>query len=169
SETKQTQKGLYGQVQLKPGDGWTFLLGGRFSKYETEARNPITGVPGKGSDPGTKFQPLVAAIYEIDKNSSLYASYAETFVGQTAQDKNQNILSPRTGSQVELGINSEWMNKRINTHLAIFQIIDKDRAITDPSEPTASIAGGKVRSQGFEAEISGQVRPGWEDRKSTRL
>lgn len=162
SETKQTQKGLYGQVQLKPVDGWTFLLGGRFSKYETEAHNPITGVPGKGSDPGTKFQPLVAAIYELDKNSSLYASYAETFVGQTAQDKNQNILSPRTGSQVELGVNSEWMNKRINTHLAIFQIIDKDRAIADPSEPTASIAGGKVRSQGLEAEISGQVRPGWE-------
>ncbi|GGI55022.1 TonB-dependent siderophore receptor [Oxalicibacterium solurbis] len=160
SETKQTQKGLYGQVQLKPMDDWTFLLGGRFSKYETEARNPITGVPGKGSDPGTKFQPLVAAIYALDKNSSLYASYAETFVGQSAQDKNQNILSPRTGSQIELGINSEWMNKRINTHLAIFQIIDKDRAITDPSEPTASIAGGKVRSQGFEAEISGQVRSG---------
>ena len=164
SETKRTQKGVYGQVQLKPMDDWTFLLGGRFSKYETEARNPITGVAGKGSDPGTKFQPLVAAIYALDRNSSVYASYAETFVGQTAQDRNGNILAPRSGSQVELGINSEWMNKRVNTHVAIFRIIDKDRVIDDPASLVegVSIAGGKVKSQGFEAEISGQIRPGWE-------
>lgn len=162
SETKQTQKGLYGQIQLKPSDNWTFLLGGRFSKYETEARNPITGAEGKGSNPGTKFQPLVAALYELDNHSSLYASYAETFVGQSNQDKAGNILSPKSGSQVELGINSEWMNKRLNTHFAIFQIIDKDRAIADAPSSTTFVNSGKVRSQGFEAEVSGQVRPGWE-------
>lgn len=161
SETKQTQKGLYGQVQLKPIDRWTFLLGGRFSKYETEAWSPVTGV-GEGSHPESKFQPLVAAIYELDRHSSVYASYAETFVGQTQQDKSGNVLTPRTGSQIELGINSEWMDKRVNTHLALFQIIDKNRAIPDAPSSTTYVTGGKVRSQGFEAEISGRIRPGWE-------
>ena len=34
--------------------------------------------------------------------------------------------------------------------------------MTDPNATNASIAGGKVRSQGFEAEVSGQPQPGWD-------
>jgi iron complex outermembrane receptor protein/outer membrane receptor for ferric coprogen and ferric-rhodotorulic acid len=162
--SKQTQTGLYGQVQLKPLDRWTFLLGGRLGRWETESRNPTTGVVSSTSRPGTQFTPLTSVIYTLSDNSSLYGSYAETFVGQTAIDRNGKLLDPRTGSQIEFGIKSEWFDKRVNTSFAIFRIIDKDRAIDDTSTPslTDSIPGGKVRSQGLEAEVSGQVAPGWE-------
>ena len=162
--SKQTQTGIYGQVQLKPMDRWTFLLGGRLGRWETESRNPTTGVVSSTSRPGTQFTPLTSVIYTLSDNSSLYASYAETFVGQTAIDKNGKLLDPRTGSQIEFGIKSEWLDKRVNTSFALFRIIDKDRAIDDTSTPslTDSIAGGKVRSQGLEAEVSGQLAPGWE-------
>lgn len=158
----QTQAGLYGQVQLKPWDRWTFLLGGRVSRWETESRNLITGVSAPVQKPKPQFTPLTAAIFELNDHSSLYGSYAETFVAQTAIDVNKNLLPARTGSQIEFGIKSEFFNKRLNTHLAVFRILDNDRAIADPNVPTASIAGGEVRSQGLEAEISGQIRPGWE-------
>ncbi|MNR93253.1 Fe(3+)-pyochelin receptor precursor [compost metagenome] len=162
--TKQTQTGIYGQLQLKPLDRWTFLLGGRLGRWETESRNPTAGTVLSTSKPGTQFTPLTSAIYTLSDNSSLYASYAETFVGQTAVDKNRKLLDPRTGSQIELGIKSEWFDKRMNTSFALFRIIDKDRAIEDTStaDPSDSIAGGKVRSQGLEAEVSGQIAPGWE-------
>lgn len=165
SGTQQTQTGMYGQVQLKPFDRWTFLLGGRLGRWETQSFNPSTGVISSTSKPGTQFTPLTSVIYALTDNSSLYGSYAETFVGQTAIDKNGRLLSPRTGSQIELGVKSEWLDKRVNSSIALFRIIDKDRAIEDTSTPlnaNDSIAGGKVRSEGLEAEVSGQIAPGWE-------
>ena len=161
SFSELTQKGIYGQVQLKPTDRWTVLAGGRFSRYELSTRNTTTGAAQKIS-PESQFTPLVGAIYKLDERSSLYMSYAETFVAQTALTVAGGALPPRTGSQIEVGIKSEWLDKRVNTHLALFRIIDDGRAITDPSNPTFSIAGGKVKSQGLEAEISGQIAPGWE-------
>lgn len=164
SGSKQTQTGIYGQLQLKPLDRWTFLLGGRFGRWETESLNPTTGFVSSTSKPGTQFTPLTSVIYTLSDNSSLYASYAETFVGQTAIDKNGTLLDPRTGSQIEFGVKSEWFDKRVNTSFALFRIIDKDRAIDDTTTVslTDSIPGGKVRSEGLEAEVSGQVAPGWE-------
>ncbi|WP_076593577.1 TonB-dependent siderophore receptor [Herminiimonas arsenitoxidans] len=158
----QTQTGIYGQVQLKPFDRWTFLLGGRVSRWNTEAVDLISGVVTSPQKLKPKFTPLTAAIFELNQQSSLYASYAETFVAQTALDINNKLLAPRTGSQIEFGIKSEFYNKRLNTHLALFRIFDKDRAIADPNNTTKSVAGGEIQSQGLEAEVSGQIRPGWE-------
>lgn len=163
SVTEQEQKGIYGQVQLKPFDRWTFLLGGRFSWWKTQTSNPITGVAAAESDPGRQFTPLVGAIFELTNNSSLYASYAETFVGQTQTPVNLNEpLPPRTGSQMELGIKSEFLDKRVNTSLAVFQVIDKDRAIQSSPGATTFVAGGEIQSQGFEAEINGLLSRGWD-------
>ncbi|MFJ7566179.1 TonB-dependent siderophore receptor [Herminiimonas sp. NPDC097707] len=160
----QTQTGAYGQLQLKPFDRWTFLLGGRVSWWDTEARNLLTGVVTPAPKPEPQFTPLTGVIFDLNDNSSLYGSYAETFVAQTALDVNNKLLPPRTGSQIEFGIKSEFFNKRMNTHLAVFRILDNDRAIADPNDisNTKSIAGGEVRSQGWEAEVSGQIKPGWE-------
>jgi outer membrane receptor for ferric coprogen and ferric-rhodotorulic acid len=160
----QTQTGAYGQLQLKPFDRWTLLVGGRVSWWDTESRNLLTGAVTPAPKPGAQFTPLTGVIYDLNDNSSLYGSYAETFVAQTALDVNNKVLPPRTGSQIEFGIKSEFFNKRMNTHLAVFRILDNDRAIADPDDVTntKSIAGGEVRSQGWEAEVSGQLSPGWE-------
>jgi iron complex outermembrane receptor protein/outer membrane receptor for ferric coprogen and ferric-rhodotorulic acid len=160
----QTQSGVYGQMQLKPIDRWTFLLGGRLSWWDTETRNLLTGGVSAPPKLDRQFTPLTGAIFELDDRSSLYASYAETFVAQTAIDANNKLLPPRTGSQIEFGVKSEFFDKRLNTHLAVFRILDNDRAIADPNDltNTKSIPGGEVRSQGWEAEVSGQIRPGWE-------
>ena len=54
------------------------------------------------------------------------------------------------------------MHQRLHAHAALFRIIDENRAITDPVVANAYIAGGKVRAQGFETEVSGQPQPGWD-------
>jgi TonB-dependent siderophore receptor len=164
SASTLTKTGLYGQLQLKPLDRWTFLLGGRMSWWDSESRDLLTGkvTPVPNSSP--KFTPLVGAIYDLNEQSSLYASYAQTFVPQTDVDISGKVLPPRTGSQMELGIKSEFFDKRLITHLAAFRILDKNRAMADPDDinGNAAIAGGEVRAQGWEAEISGQLRPGLE-------
>lgn len=72
---------------------------------------------------------------------------------------NERLLQPRTGDQVELGVKGEHLNGQLNWHTAISRINDENRAISDPEVPSASIAAGKARSQGFEAEVSGTLLP----------
>ncbi|MFT0545942.1 TonB-dependent siderophore receptor [Allopusillimonas ginsengisoli] len=164
SESTLTETGLYGQLQLKPVDRWTFLLGGRMSWWDSESRNLLTGVVTPIPNSSPKFTPMAGVIFDLNGHSSLYASYAQTFVPQTNLDINGTVLPPRTGSQMEMGIKSEFFDKRLITHLAAFRILDKNRAMADPDDITgnSAIAGGEVRAQGWEAEISGEIRPGLE-------
>ncbi len=160
--TTRSEDAVYGQFQLNATERLKLLAGGRASWADIEVKRASDGVVTSSSRPGLQFTPSLAAIYALDANISAYTSYAETFVLQTALNAAGGLLPPRTGSQIEFGLKGEFFNKRLNAHAAIFRILDKNRAITDPVVPTASIAGGEVRSQGLETEISGQVAPGWD-------
>ncbi|GKS75861.1 TonB-dependent siderophore receptor [Acidovorax sp. SUPP950] len=162
SATRRTENALYGQAQVSVAERLKVLAGGRLSWAKAETRTLSTGQTTATADPGRQFIPSVAAIYELNENLSAYTSYAETFVVQSSLDRAGRLLTPRSGSQIEAGVKGEFLNKRLQTHFALFRILDKDRAIADPDVPTASLAGGKVRAQGFETEVSGQVAPGWD-------
>ena len=56
---------------------------------------------------------------------------------------------------------SEFLGGALNTAVALFQIIQENRAITDPNNSNYSIAEGKVRSKGIDAEISGSITERW--------
>lgn len=58
------------------------------------------------------------------------------------------------------------MDGALNVSLALFQIQQKNRAQADPSVACVgrrcpSVAGGEVRSRGFEAEAAGAIMPYW--------
>ncbi|WP_311222776.1 MULTISPECIES: TonB-dependent siderophore receptor [unclassified Acidovorax] len=160
--TKRTENALYGQAQISATDRLKVLAGARLSWAKAETRTLSTGQNTATADPGRQFIPFVAAIYELNENLSAYTSYAETFVVQSNLDRAGQLLTPRSGSQIEAGVKGEFLNKRLQAHFAVFRILDKDRAVADPDVTTASVAGGKVRAQGFETEVSGQVAPGWD-------
>lgn len=162
SATRRTENAFYGQAQISASDRWKLLAGGRLSWAQAETRSMATGQTTAKADPGRQFIPSVAAIYELNEHLSAYTSYAETFVVQSSLDRTGQLIKPRTGSQIEAGVKGEFLSKRLQTHFAVFRIQDKDRAVADPVVTTASIAGGKVRAQGFETEVSGQVAPGWD-------
>jgi iron complex outermembrane receptor protein/outer membrane receptor for ferric coprogen and ferric-rhodotorulic acid len=162
SATRRTENAVYGQAQISVADRLKLLAGGRLSWAQAETRTLATGQTTAQADPGKEFIPSVAAIYTLNEHLSAYTSYAETFVVQSALDRAGQLLKPRSGTQIEAGVKGEFLNKRLQTHFAVFRILDKDRAIADPEQTTASIAGGKVRAQGFETEVSGQIAPGWD-------
>lgn len=162
SETLRTENALYGQAQLSVTERARLLLGGRLSWAEVESRRLSDGKATASAAPGRQFIPSVAALYDLNAQTTAYASYAETMVVQSALTSAGSLLPPRTGSQVELGVKGEFLNKRLQAHAALFRILDSDRAIADPASATASIPGGKVRSQGLELEVSGQAAPGWD-------
>ncbi len=155
--------GAYGQLRIKPFAPLTLIAGGRVSWYESQALNRITNVTQSDGKVSGHFTPYGAVVFDITRAVSLYASYAETFAPQTEMTVAGAVLPPRIGSQIEAGIKGEWLGGQLNASAAIYRIIDRNRAIADPDPGNEGfyIAAGKVRAQGFEAEISGALAPGW--------
>jgi iron complex outermembrane receptor protein/outer membrane receptor for ferric coprogen and ferric-rhodotorulic acid len=160
--TTRTEKALYGQAQISVADSVKLLAGGRLSWADAVTRSTSTGATTSVADPGRQFVPSVAVLWDFHPQYTAYAGYSETFVVQSQLDAAKKLLEPRTGKQVEVGVKGEFLDKRLQAHAAIFRIIDENRAMADPNVANASIAAGKVRSQGFEAEVSGQPQPGWD-------
>lgn len=101
-------------------------------------------------------------MFDISNETALYISYSDIFKPQNNKTSGDKQLDPRTGEQWELGLKGEFLAGRINTHAALFRLQDKNRAMTDPNSPQHSIAAGEVRSEGFEAEVSGELTASWE-------
>ncbi|MBW3508560.1 TonB-dependent receptor [Janthinobacterium sp. NKUCC06_STL] len=158
------QKGLYGSWNGQLTGKLKAVLGGRFSWYDFLYATP------KGSEEQlnatAKFTPSAGLIYALDPQWSAYASYADIFTPQSIRDVQGKVLKPITGSNYEAGIKGELMDGKVNTSLAVFRYDHKNRSVTDYAADLAcdgqycSRASGKVRSQGMEAEVSGEVARG---------
>lgn len=96
-----------------------------------------------------------------------YVSFAEIFEPQNAVDASGQILDPILGKNYEAGIKGELLDGRVNASVALFRVDQKNRAQQDLVSACSVgdicyLSSGKVRSQGVDAEISGEVAPGWQ-------
>ena len=158
------QKGLYGSWNGQLTGKLKAVLGGRFSWYDFVYATPKG--PEEQLNASAQFTPSAALIYAFDPQWSAYASYADIFTPQSIRDAQDKVLKPITGSNYEAGIKGELMDGKLNTSLAVFRYDHKNRAVTDYdagmvcADGYCSRASGKVRSQGMEAEVSGEVARG---------
>ena len=164
SRTRSEQSGVYGQLRLNLAEPLTLALGGRVSWYESRALNLRTTPLAWAADPSVnrQFTPQLGLVYAVAPAWSLYANYSEIFQPQTQLSLGNKALKPREGRQAELGAKGVFLDGRLNASLAAFEIKDENRAVVDPDNPTFYLARGKVRSRGWEAEVSGRLRPGWD-------
>lgn len=143
-----------------------FLLGGRYTNYQYDYRYYTlvkNGVTVDNPQPSTtyltsnKFIPYAGITYDITPNTNAYISYTEIFKPQSNKTSGGSLLPPYIGNNGELGLKSAFYNGRLNTSVALFQIVQENRPLTDPTNTSYSVADGKVRSRGIDAEISGKI------------
>jgi len=161
------QKGIYAQLRSSLTEDLTLVSGGRFSwfesRYTTQAATWDDVSTAKAS---AEFTPMVGLVYALTPQWSAYASYADIFEPQTATTLDGSILKPIVGANYEVGVKGELMDGKLNTSFALYRIDQKNRAVQDyEAGPVCnggycSRAAGKVRSQGFEAEMSGELMRG---------
>lgn len=168
------QKGLYGSWRIKPFEPLTLVLGSRVSwydySYKSWTQNAFSDVvtadtPSTTNETG-EFTPYAGIVYDLNREWAVYASYTDVFEPQTSRTASGTVLKPVIGSNYEVGLKGELMDGRVNTSLAVFRYDQENRAVNDIASGFAcdgwycSTASGKVRSQGIEAEISGEVLSG---------
>lgn len=166
------QKGIYGTWRVKLLDPLTLILGARTSWYDFSYKDQsgFQGAYSPVSESTTqttgRVTPYAGLVYALNDQWSAYASYADAFEPQTNITVSGTMLKPIEGANYELGIKGELADGRLNTAFAVFRYDQENRAAQDLQGGMncngwyCSVASGKVRSQGFEAELSGELLPG---------
>ncbi|MCX8997373.1 TonB-dependent siderophore receptor [Rhizobiaceae bacterium BDR2-2] len=164
TETDPWQFGIYGQYRIKPVDRLTLIGGARLSWYD--ASSTVTTLSTGNAETSkvsenAEVTPYAGIIYDLTDRISAYASYTEIFKPQENTDVDGNMIGSRTGRQYEAGFKAELLDG-VNGSIAYFNLLDKNRAISDISNPGSYLAQGEANMQGLELEVSGTVLPGWE-------
>ncbi len=165
NDSKTHQYGLYARTNLRVADAATVIAGGRLTWWNNKTANRnayFNQFSNTDTSINAKFTPYLGLVVDLNDQLSAYTSYTSIFSPQTVTDVNGQPLNARTGKQFEIGLKGEFLDKRLNGHVALFRMDDENRAMTDPDNPLFSMAAGKMRNQGFEAEISGSPAPGWD-------
>lgn len=156
------QKGFYAATRIAATDSLKFIVGGRISNWDRAglwySANENFGDTGV-------FLPYLGALYDLTEQHRVYASYTEIFKVQNAYDANDRILDPLEGKSYELGLKSTFLNDRLHTTVAIFQInqdnLAESTGSTGPGNRPVSRAIDGTESKGFELEVVGKPVDGW--------
>ncbi|CAN7737813.1 TonB-dependent siderophore receptor [Pseudorhodoferax sp. LjRoot39] len=159
SRIRQIQNGLFGQARIKPVAPLTLVAGARVAWFEYQ--NLLDRATDRSEN--AKLVPYAGVVYDLGPEWSVYGSYSSIFSPQSETDRGGGFLQPRQGHQFEVGVKGEHFDKRVSSSLGLYRIEDSNRAMADPDPdfPDASVAAGKVRSQGLEAELTGRITPQW--------
>jgi outer membrane receptor for ferric coprogen and ferric-rhodotorulic acid len=163
--TYTNEYALYSNARFNLADPLTLVVGGRLSWWRSRVDpSPYLNANAIAQTSGSEnahFTPYAGLIYDINDTYSAYVSYAQVFKPQSERDASGTLLKPLVGEQYEAGIKGSYLNDRINTSLAIFQLTEKNRGIAvGDTADDIYVAQGKARSRGVEAQVSGQVLPG---------
>lgn len=158
SDTEVTSYGTYAQLRYEIASAWTLIGGGRLSWWESEQ---VSNGVASSYDASSEFTPYFATLVDLTPTISAYGSYNEIFKAQNARTVSGEQIEPRVGRQVELGLKGEAAGGALLYTTAVYRLIDENRAIDDPGNDGFSLAAGKARAQGFEAEIRGEITPQW--------
>lgn len=174
NDTTIRQMGTYAAVRLKPTDDLSVILGARASNYKYNSYYHYRD-PADGTNSDTQYQehgevtPYAGVVYDLTEQHSVYASYTSIFKPQSVRDVAGTTLEPRTGDAYEIGLKSEFLDGRINTSFDVFLTKQDNLAELDPGqfvvgtddEESAYKAVKGAKTRGFDAEINGEVLPGW--------
>lgn len=164
------QEGVWSVARLNIADPLKVILGARFSNYQSGTKANTTAAFVNRKQKGV-FTPYGGVTIDLTSNWSAYASYAQIFrVQNSLYQADGSILPPVKGANYELGTKGEFYDGKLNLSFALFRVVETNRSQIDPENPqpcvgsptggACYIAEGKVRGQGFETEVSGEVLPG---------
>ncbi len=160
-QTTISQRGVYANARFKLADPSTLIVGSRLSWYDYDHSDQAWGELSQLTmKQQKKLTPFGAFIQKLTSNVSAYASYAEIFQPQYERSVGGSTLPSKTGTSYELGVKGEWGNGRLNGAANFFRTDQLHAAVSVDSALCQASAycyadSGKVRTEGFEAELSG--------------
>ncbi len=166
NHTVVDSRGVYLQDQIRLNDQWQVLAGVRFDQFEVETTNK-DGLHEPQDSNSTS--PRLGVVYTPWRDHSFYASWSKTFspvggglIGITpGAQGNTNKTDPEETRQKEIGVKSDWLDQRLTTTLAIYELELYNRRTRDPNDPNIILLSGMQRSRGIELTATGNIVGNW--------
>ncbi|MEH2463051.1 TonB-dependent siderophore receptor [Nostoc sp.] len=160
--TKINTTGVYLQDQVTLLSNLKLLVGGRYDFVFSDNSAKVGDADTTYTNfYDSAFSPRVGLVYQPIEPISLYASYSRSFVPNNATTFSGVSIEPSRGTQYEVGIKSEFFDRRLSATLAAYDITKTNILTTDPDHIEFSIAIGEVKSRGIELDVAGEILPGW--------
>ena len=159
--------GLRWSYQETPSDIYTFPRLGATNNTVTVATNPTRY--------DNAFSPRVGLVYQPLKNTSLFASYSNSFAPNSGVDVSNAPLPPSLIDQYEVGIKNDLFKGALSANVTAYRIINSNQSQTiqqflapgvenptwNPNVPTAQELAGQVTSKGIEVDVQSKPYLGW--------
>jgi iron complex outermembrane recepter protein len=150
---------IYVQDELAFGP-LRLTLGGRYDWNEARIDTVGFGAPTQNAKKEERFSPRIGLTYTPVPELSFYTSYAESFSPQPVRLRT-GVAGALRGEALELGAKASLFGGRVNPTVALFEIMRRNAAVSDPADPPFSILVGESRSRGIEVEVPAAITPRW--------
>lgn len=113
----------------------------------------------------TSLLPRFGAVYSLNDDINVYASYCQGFQPQSAGVLRNPLaggpFDPLKSWMLEAGAKGELFEKRLAVNLAAYQIIQQNVLVNalDPTNPQRLVQRGEERARGVEIDAMGRVLP----------
>lgn len=176
SRSYTRQKAGYIATRLNPTDRLHVVLGSRYGSWESESKSwtydanlALTRSSVSKQTQNDQWTPYAGVLYDLTEQYTVYASYTDIFNPQTRKDVSDKFLEPIVGKVYEIGLKGSLFDDRANLSTAVYRSKQDNVPELDDSVPLGPNgqqyykSGGKgVVVEGFEAELAGEVMPGWQ-------
>lgn len=151
---------LYAAARLSITDRLKGILGLNAIRLKRDGTSIYGGGVSLDNETTSKLSPYVGATFDITPATLVYASYSDIFQAQDQRDINNQFLAPMKGVNAEVGVKSEWLDRKLLTTLAVFSAKQNGLATEagfDPVLQQSYYEPRDVKSRGFEIEATGKL------------
>ncbi|GME34699.1 TonB-dependent siderophore receptor [Pantoea sp. QMID1] len=150
-------RSLYFKDNIELTQNWIAVIGSRYQHYEQRESSGSSSTLDYSNE-GNKFLPQTGVVYKLTPDVSFYATMSKSFTPSTNPDDNGNVGAPQQGTTYEIG--SKWqMAPNLLATAALYRIDANNLALFING---ATYAVDKVRSNGLELELNGEIYPDWD-------
>ena len=174
TQTPVVRAGAYVQDLISISDKLKLLAGVRWSLQESRRIDTVFLATGKKNTGGAivtnkAFTPRVGIVYRPVTNTSLFASYANSFSVNSGTDVFGKALPPSMIDQFEVGVKNDFFKGDLSVNVTAYRIINNNLAQTaqfaaDGITPNNNTAlkelTGETTSDGIELDIAGRPMKG---------
>ena len=154
------------------GDRLSAVAGLRYNKATGSTDNFFAPASSLAKVSSNKTTPQLGLGWKANRDLMLYASYSQSFVLNASSLTLQSVpigpAKPTTSKGVEVGMKTDFLNGRVSSTVAIFQIDQRDRILgfnsfnATGATVTNSLQGTLDRSNGLEAELTWSPLDNWQ-------
>lgn len=158
SDERQRVKAVFAQDQLSLSPQWKLLGGLRWDEYNQDIDNRVAKTVTTKQQ--SAVSPRAGLTFLPNEWSSLYLSAGKSFRGNSGTDINGSPFDPQRSTSYEAGWKLQTLDQRLGANFAVYDIT-KTNVLTSSDVPGYSVAAGKVKSSGAEADVYGQLDANW--------